>query len=177
MDMDMENDSTTEQPGPYRVENYRVEESVGYLIKRVRAVLTLAVDREMADYEISHEQWAILIMIAQGHGDTAAELSRETLCDTGSMTRMIDRLEAKGLVSRTRSADDRRVVHLALSDAGRALSDRLPPVMVRVLNRHLAGFSEDELAALKAFLRRMLANAESGCPHEAEPAGPNQTTN
>lgn len=170
----MDDDSTTPKSGPYRVENYRVEESVGYLVKRVRMALGSAIDHEMADYEVSHDQWGILIMIAQGHGDTAAELSRETLCDTGSMTRMIDRLEAKGLVSRTRSADDRRVVRLALSDAGRALADRLPAVMVRVLNRHLAGFSEAELEALKAFLRRMLANAESRNETESESAKPSQ---
>jgi DNA-binding MarR family transcriptional regulator len=75
------------------------------------------------------------------------------------MTRMIDRLEAKGLVKRTRCADDRRVVRIALSTTGREICDQMPAVIVKVLNRHLAGFDGEELELLKSFLRRMLANA------------------
>src|SRR5271165_6014004 len=108
-------------PGPYRIESYNPEESVGYLIKRVRAALTCAIDREMVDYDVSHDQWGVLIMIAKGTAVTAAELSREIGCDTGSMTRTIDRLEAKGFVRRTRSEDDRRVVRLTLTETGKAL--------------------------------------------------------
>jgi DNA-binding MarR family transcriptional regulator len=145
--------------GPYTLAGYCAEESVGFLIKRVRMALSSSIDREMASSDISHDQWSVLILMSSGRGDTAAELSREAGVDTGSMTRMIDRLEAKGLVIRTRSADDRRVVRLALTPAGRSLCDRMPDVMVRVLNRHLAGFSGAELEQLKNFLRRMLSNA------------------
>jgi DNA-binding MarR family transcriptional regulator len=149
----------TESTGPYTLGSYCMEESVGYLIKRVRAALTAAVDREMASWDISHDQWGVLLLLSSNKGDTAAELSREAGVDTGSMTRMLDRIEAKGLVVRTRSADDRRVVRLALSPAGRTVCDHMPAVMVSVLNRHLAGFSEAELETLKTFLRRMLSNA------------------
>lgn len=149
----------TATSGPYTVETYKLEDSVGYLIKRVRMVFSSAVDREMADYDISYDQWGILLMVARGRCETAAELSREMASDTGSMTRMIDRLEAKGLVKRTRSADDRRIIHLALTDAGQALADKLPEVLVRVLNRHLVGFTEQDVGQLKDYLRRILENA------------------
>jgi DNA-binding MarR family transcriptional regulator len=151
--------SVSVSPPPYSVENYRLDDSVGYLIKRVRMVFSAAVDREMAEYDISYDQWGIVLTIAKGRGETAAELSREMCCDTGSMTRMIDRLEAKGMVKRTRSEDDRRIVRLALTESGQALADRLPEVMVRVLNRHLAGFSPEEVDLLKNLLKRILANA------------------
>ncbi len=149
------------EQGPYRVEDYRIGESVGYLIKRVRAALGVAVDREMAAYDVSNEQWTILLMLSEGRYETAAELARGSVCDTGSMTRMLDRLEAKGLVQRKRCAEDRRVVRIALSEAGRSLADILPDVMVKVLNAHLAGFSSAEFEQLKSLLRRMLDNAES----------------
>jgi DNA-binding MarR family transcriptional regulator len=156
----MDSKDQVDQPEDlYQVNCYRIEESVGYLIKRVRLALGMAVDREMADFDISHDQWGILIMLSQGSGDTAAELSREMGSDTGSMTRMIDRLEAKGWVSRKRCAEDRRIVRLELTEAGKELADRLPQVMVRVLNRHLTGFSHEELDLFKHFLRRMLTNA------------------
>jgi DNA-binding MarR family transcriptional regulator len=144
----------------YSVENYSIEESVGYLLAQVRGRLNSAIDAEMADHDVTSAQWGVLLMIGNQRGETAAELCRNIGCDTGSMTRMLDRLEQKGLVRRLRSNDDRRVVKIDLTQSGRALYRKLPPVAVKVLNHHLRGFTREELAALKGFLRRMLANAD-----------------
>lgn len=144
----------------YRVADFHIDESIGYLIKRVRSMLSAAVEREIAEHDVTYEQWGVLLMILKGHGDTAALLSRGIECDTGSMTRMLDRLEAKGLVSRTRSTDDRRRVQIDLTPAGKRLAERLIAAIVKVLNRHLDGFTAGELELFKSFLRRMLANRE-----------------
>ena len=147
----------------YRVEDFLIDESIGYLIKRVRAVLSMAVEREIADHDVTYEQWGVLLMILTERGDTAAVLARGMECDTGSMTRMLDRLEAKELIIRTRSTDDRRRVQLELTESGKRLAERLVAAIVKVLNRHLDGFTVDELSLFKSFLRRMLANRESAC--------------
>jgi DNA-binding MarR family transcriptional regulator len=144
--------------------DYKFGDSVGYLIKRVRMAMTSAIDRELVSFDISHDQFGILLMIASGMGSTAAELSREMACDTSSMTRMIDRLEAKGLVTRTRSEDDRRIVFIVITDTGRVLADQLPDLIVRVMNVHLQDFSLDEVELLKSFLRRMLENGGTLTP-------------
>ena len=144
----------------YTVGNYRLEDSIGYLLAQVKAQLSNAVDAELAGHDITAAQWATLKHIDAGRGGTAAELCRNIGCDTGSVTRMLDRLEEKGLVRRTRSTEDRRVVHLELTEAGRTLCPKLTPAAVKVLNRHLRGFSRAELETLKGLLRRMLANAE-----------------
>ena len=147
----------------YRVEDFVIDESIGYLVKRVRAMLSLEIERELADQDVTYEQWGVLLMIMTERGDTAAVLARGMECDTGSMTRMLDRLEAKGLVVRTRSTDDRRRVQLELTEGGKELAARLIAAIVKVLNRHLEGFSIDELEAFKGFLRRMLANRDAAC--------------
>jgi DNA-binding MarR family transcriptional regulator len=150
----------------YRVQDFVVDESIGYLVKRVRSMLSTAIEREIADTadsDVTYEQWGVLVMILMERGDTAAVLSRGMECDTGSMTRMLDRLEAKGLIVRTRSTDDRRRVQLELTPAGKKKAERLVKAIVSVLNRHLEGFSADELELFKSFLRRMLANRESTC--------------
>lgn len=147
----------------YRVEDFVIEESIGYLIKRVRSMLSLEVEREIADHDVTYEQWGVLLMIMTERGDTAAMLARGMECDTGSMTRMLDRLEAKELIVRTRSTDDRRRVQLELTKSGKKLAARLITAIVNVLNRHLAGFSAEELELFKGFLRRMLANREARC--------------
>jgi len=146
-------------PNPYSVESYTPDESVGYLVARVRASLFAAVDREMAPLGVSAAQFVIVLNVAQQRATCAADLAREQSTDTGSMTRMIDRLVRKGLLRRTRDPKDRRVVRLELTEAGRKLARKLPPVAVKVLNQHLRGFSEAEFEQLKSLLRRMLANA------------------
>ncbi|MET0335723.1 MAG: MarR family transcriptional regulator, partial [Rhizobacter sp.] len=81
--------------------------------------------------------------------------------DPGATTRMLDRLEAKGLCKRVRSTEDRRVVNLELTPDGDAAADMVPPALAEVMNSHLAGFSKTEWQALLGYLRRMLANAEA----------------
>ena len=147
-------------PTPYSVESYTPDESVGYLVARVRASLFAAVDHEMAPLGVSAAQFVILLNVAQQRATCAADLAREQSTDTGSMTRMIDRLVRKGLLRRARDAKDRRVVRLELTEAGRRLARKLPPVAVKVLNHHLRGFSGAEFEQLKSLLRRMLANAD-----------------
>ena len=74
------------------------------------------------------------------------------------MTRVLDRLEAKGLVLRERSTTDRRVVCLALTPEGDKVAARVPAVLAEVLNGHLSDFSHDEWQLLLGLLRRMLVN-------------------
>ena len=153
-------DPVDRTPPLYSVSDFVIDESIGYLVKRVRSVLSNAVEREIAGHDVTYEQWGVLLMILTQRGETAAVLAREMDCDTGSMTRMLDRLEAKELIVRTRCTDDRRRVQLELTDSGKRLAERLVAAIVKVLNKHLDGFSVDELDAFKGFLRRMLANRD-----------------
>jgi DNA-binding MarR family transcriptional regulator len=145
----------------YSPDTWSLDESLGYLLAQVRGRIVAAIDAELAELDITWAQWGILLKIASGKGETASDLCRSG-CDTGSMTRMLDRLEQKGLISRERSTEDRRVVLLRLTDAGKALYPLLPPIAVKVLNHHLRGFNREELETFKSYLRRMLANAEHG---------------
>ncbi|HUI61851.1 MAG TPA: MarR family transcriptional regulator, partial [Steroidobacteraceae bacterium] len=77
--------------------------AVAPLIGRVRTVLLTALDRELQPYGLAGTQFAVLKNIADETADTAADLCRILHYDTGSMTRILDRLEEKGLISRERS--------------------------------------------------------------------------
>jgi len=142
--------------GLYRADSYRVEDSVGYLVTRVRASIFAGVDRELAPWGISAAQGSILIYIAHGRGDRAADIARDYDYDTGSMTRMVARLAAKRLLRRVPDENDRRVVRLELTAAGRKLTEQMAAMAVKVLNQHLRGFTRAELDQLKALLSRML---------------------
>jgi DNA-binding MarR family transcriptional regulator len=59
-------------------------------------------------------------MLRRSRASTVAELARELNTDPGAMTRLLDRLECKGLCRRSRSTDDRRVVNIELTPEGEA---------------------------------------------------------
>jgi len=142
--------------GLYQLQDYQIGESLGYLLKRTVTMLNTAIDEELARYDLTHQQFAILMMLTQHNCSTAADLARETCGDTGAITRMLDRLEAKGIVRRVRSTQDRRVVDIELTDAGKLFAKKMPIIAINVLNRHLNGFDKQELETLKGFLRRLL---------------------
>jgi len=144
----------------YSVEGYQAEESLGFYIGSVRSRMINALDVKLAPLGLTSAQWLVLVRVQARPGCTAAELCRCTNTDTGSMTRMIDRLEEKGFIRRVRSQEDRRVVHLEMTEAGKALYPQVIPPVVDLLNAHLQGFSQEELDTLIGFLKRIVANNE-----------------
>ena len=142
----------------YAPETYTPVGSIGRLIADAAAMLSRAIDRRAREVGLTGPQWVMLMRIAHGMGSTAAELCRTIGYDSGSMTRMLDRLVDQGLIRRDRSDADRRIIRLSLTEAGEALRPRLSPVAVEVLNQHLQGFTTEEAATLTNLLQRLLAN-------------------
>lgn len=132
--------------------------SVGYLINRVRTEFIEAIDRELAPLDVTAAQYIIMGHLAHNLADSASQLCKGISYDPGAMTRMIDRLEAKGFIRRVRSAEDRRAVNLELTVEGKAVFPKLRVSVVGVLNRFLRGFSKTEARQLEGFLQRILAN-------------------
>lgn len=152
--------ATSVQHEFYRPEGYVTEDSVGYLMRRVVTAVSQGIDRELASRDLTNAQWLPLFQLFMGKASTVAELARACHLDAGAMTRLLDRLEAKGLCRRVRSVGDRRVVNIELTDEGQVAAQGIPGILSRVQNAHLAGFSVEEFETLKGLLRRILNNAQ-----------------
>jgi DNA-binding MarR family transcriptional regulator len=149
----------------YSLDSYEPRRGLGHFIGRARAQLLAAIDTELArdDFlgplEVTSAQLIVIVNLAGRECATSAsELCKGISYDAGAMTRMLDRLEAKGLVRRTRSPEDRRLVNLELTQAGKAAYPRLREVSMRVLNRSLRGFTQDEAKTLENLLQRLANN-------------------
>jgi len=153
----------------YQADSYRPEDSIGLMMRQILSSLAQSVEQQLANSALTHAQWMPVLKLHLGHAATVAELARECHLDAGSMTRMLDRLEAKGLCTRSRSETDRRVVNITLTPVGSQAATEIPAVLCQVLNSHLSGLSADEFITLKSLLQRMLANTKSGA---AAPDGP-----
>ena len=156
-------------PRFYDGSRYQKTGSVGFLMKRGLAVLVRNLEHHMQALDLTGTQWHPLIHVLNGCG-TVAGCAREMQTDAGAMTRMLDRLEAKGLLMRERSVSDRRVVNLVLTPRGAEIAAQIPHVLSEVLNEHLRGFSADEFAQFLKLLQRFIDNGEALA--EAEQAAP-----
>ncbi|MDI1273268.1 MarR family transcriptional regulator [Polaromonas sp.] len=145
----------------YRAQGYLAQESVGYLMRRIVNHLAQEVERRMEPNGLTNAQWVPLLKLQQGQASSVAELARTCDLDAGAMTRLLDRLETKGLCRRVRSSEDRRVVNLELTQEGSEAAKAIPAVLSTIQNECLAGFSKEEWESLKGYLRRILDTAQS----------------
>jgi DNA-binding MarR family transcriptional regulator len=118
-----------------------------------------ALDAELAPFDITAAQFVVLKSIAIGEAGSASGLCKDISYDPGAMTRMLDRLERRGLVRRVAHPNDRRASNLELTAEGKAVFPKLQASGMKVLNRFLRGFTPKEARQLESFLQRMLENA------------------
>lgn len=145
----------------YRPDSYAPFESAGFLMRRVLSSILQQADAQLAEHDLTYVQWLPLYRLLLCQDSTGATMARDLSMDPAAVTRALDRLEAKNMIRRERSTRDRRIVHLSLTDEGRALATQVPQVLTRVLNLHLSGFSHEECELLLSMLKRMLANGEA----------------
>jgi len=158
-------DGTPTPPIPavafYNAQAYEPNDSIGYLMRRILTLVGQGVERELEPTGLTNAQWIPLFKLYRGCATTAAELARECGHDAGATTRLLDRLEAKGLCQRVRSQEDRRVVHIELTAEGKAAAQDIPVSLSKVQNEYLAGFTMEEWQTLKSYLRRILDTAQT----------------
>jgi DNA-binding MarR family transcriptional regulator len=144
----------------YRPESYLARNSIGYLLKRASLQLTDQVEPALEAHGFTFTQWVILMHLRDGLALNARELCTQLRHDSGALTRVIDQLEARSLVSRERSRTDRREVRLQLTAQGRSTVESLIPAVVDCLNGALTGFSSEELSMLTRLLTKLVVSLE-----------------
>jgi len=148
-----------------------IEQHLGYQLRRIVTLLSAHIDRQVEPLGLTDAQWKPLLRLLLDQTGTVAALARICQLDAGGMTRLLDRLETKGLVRRERSLEDRRVVNIELTDEGRTAAQQLPDMLQGMQRSLLQGFSAEEEAQLRGFLGRLYANAQALEPGSA-PGGP-----
>lgn len=143
----------------YHANSYGMDNSVGYLVKRSTGLLLPQMETLFASESLTFSQWTVLMALREWGQSTAAGIARNICHDAGSLTRMLDELEGRGLVARCRSETDRREVALTLTAQGLATVEGLLPRVVEFWNRLLGGFKHGEIRTLVKLLSRLVAAA------------------
>ncbi|MPQ85641.1 MarR family transcriptional regulator [Pseudomonas sp. MAFF 730085] len=108
---------------------------------------------------LTYPQYLAMMVLWEEDGLTVGEISSRLLTDPGSLTPLLKRLEAEGLLSRTRSREDERVVVVELTKAGRALQEKAKGVPQCILGA--SGMALEQLRKLQADLIALRANLQA----------------
>jgi DNA-binding MarR family transcriptional regulator len=144
--------------GHYSKDSFSPDQSVGFAINKARNILIAEMDAALKDLDINSQQMGVLLAMHRGMATTPFELAKLLAIDTGLMTRMLDKLESKGLLARSRSVEDRRVVNLSLTEEGEAVANHIPEVAPAVLNNRLKHFTKAEFKELQRLLFKFVAD-------------------
>lgn len=108
---------------------------------------------------LTYPQYLAMMVLWEKDGLTVGEISSRLLTDPGSLTPLLKRLEAEGLLSRTRSREDERVVIVELTEQGRELKEKAQTVPQCILGA--SGFSLERLQNLQAELQALRSHLQN----------------
>jgi DNA-binding MarR family transcriptional regulator len=134
---------------------------VGVAFKRAMVAMRRLRGRETQRIGLSFAQLGLLHGLAGRHECSARQLAEHSDLSPATVTQMLESLEAAGLVRRTRSEQDRRVVHTVLTEQGAALVAERQRDMEERWQEALGEFSNDDLAAAARVLNRVTDVLES----------------
>lgn len=128
------------------------------LLGRVLGSLITAHDRALAPLGLTAYQGSMLLNCVRQEGNTPAELAALNGLYVSTITRMVDRLENKGFLTRTRSRKDRRQVILRITPKGLAIVRKGIPIARRVALQAWRGVTEQERDTLRNIVDKILGN-------------------
>jgi len=115
----------------------RVEDCISFVIGKAAQQISRRAREKLAAHGVTPMQYAVLKVLWQQDGQSGADLGARLVIDSATMTGLIDRLEASGLLKRQADADDRRIQRLFVTKQGRSLQKQLDAAMDQ-LNQEVA---------------------------------------
>jgi len=127
-----------------------IEQEATLNVVRTGAMLTDMIESVLKPYGLSAAQYNVLKILrgAEPEGLCRNEIRDRMLTRMPDMTRLLDRMEDAGLVTRTRQTNDRRLVRTELTERATELLDKIEPNMLEEHRERLGGLSRDDLRRL-----------------------------
>ncbi|MFC6986847.1 MarR family winged helix-turn-helix transcriptional regulator [Streptomyces cirratus] len=143
-----------------------LRDHLGYWLRRLSDEVHGRFEKQLAEHGVTVSQWTVLITVYRGDATTTREVARYVDIDVGAVSRLVDRLIAKGLMSRESDPGSRRILRLALTDAGRDLTPRLAEIADRNDAHFFAHLDPAQRRQLEDWIRRLIGDT---CPEPPAP--------
>nr|WP_321270331.1 MarR family transcriptional regulator [uncultured Tolumonas sp.] len=138
-------------------------ENVSFLLGNTNLLKDRLLDQHLAEEDITAAQAKALFKMHFFNINRPSDICKSLGVDGGAVTRMLDRLEKKELITRSPDPSDRRSLLIAVTDKGREMIDRALPLAVNAQKELVSALTDDEIQQLKVTLRKILVAAGSTC--------------
>lgn len=132
-----------------------LEAHLGYLLRRVSNQVSGEFERSLKARSISVAEWVVLSRVGSQRGITSGKLANELKLTRGAISKIVEKLEAKGLLTRASVQDDARVKKLFLTDKGTEILPQLVKIADDNDRRFFDGLSDSEKKVLRKLLLRL----------------------
>jgi MarR family 2-MHQ and catechol resistance regulon transcriptional repressor len=110
---------------------------------------------EMSENNLTITEFSVLEVLYHKGKQTIQQIGHSILISSGSMTYVIDKLEQRGLLERSACPDDRRVIHVTLTDIGKELIETIMPKHHQLVDYMLGSLNNDEAETLVTLLKKV----------------------
>jgi len=136
------------------------QEPLGYLIRHTHRSFTRVLGDRLLEHGISPGQWTALRALWREDGYSQVELAQRIRVEKASLTALLESLEKKALITRTRSEEDKRRWNVHLTKAGRSLEEVLMPIAPQIEKQAVKGLTKEENAILRTLLMKVWGNLQ-----------------
>lgn len=133
-----------------------LSQSAGFLFGRVFRNYRQRLELSLSELELSLYEYVVLRLVGMGAGTSQGEIGRLHGIDRTTMVSLVDKLEKRELLQRSRNAKDRRSYHLSLTPRGAKELARAKRVVKREQDSYLSPLSEEEWQTVRGCLRRLI---------------------
>lgn len=140
---------------------FQVDNSLTFWVSRLASSLQESFNRELEVLEVTWPQWTVINLVGHGVAKTPAHIAQLLGVDRSAITRLVDRLEKKGMVRRQQADFDKRSVDVVLTDAGMRLMDHLDEAAAQHQSNVLDGLDESLQAELSELIRGLLGRLDN----------------
>ena len=138
----------------------RLSSLIFQLVREQRSLL----EQRLAPLDLTMQQAGVLLQVARQREARPNQIAIDIGTDTAGMTRLLDRLEGKGLLVRRNDPGDRRSLIIELTREGSELARKAAPIFGSLERDLSAGHSAQEVEKIQSALRRLLSNLQSARP-------------
>jgi len=131
---------------------------LGYRVKLLSQLLARKFQEQLEPFSLTPFHWVVLCCLWEEDGLATSGIGEKLQQVGGTLTGVIDRMEERGLVCRTRDNRDRRVWRIWLTDTGKQLEDVLPPIAAEIREQAMQGMSQTERQQFSELVDRAIAN-------------------
>jgi len=134
----------------------RLDSQLCFALYSANLAMTKVYRRLLADLGLTYPQYLVMLVLWEGDGITVSSLGERLFLDSATLTPLLKRLQAAGLVLRERGREDERQVLVSLTDEGRALRSKAGAVPESAFCA--SGCKPEELQAIRRDLEQLRAS-------------------